>query len=400
MQRNEAHVYFAESIGMGDWFYGTTLRDVRYCVEGEALFMGGEPVYPAKVVLHFPACNGGDVFEGYGIYNYIRGLAAKGVATEARVEGLCASIAVLCALACDTVQMADAALWMVHKPEGGGGGNADELRANADILDKIQAQLVGRYVARTNGKLDAATAHALIDKTSWLTADECLAYGFITAKLADAPLTVPTGAEGVLNYFPATNPAPAMATLTPAEKKGFFDEMKAEFKDFIAGFKNEAPAAEPAPVTNAATSFPATDDAGAAITLYADAAELAVDAAVFTDEALSIAAADGNYTLEDGRQITVLAGSVAEMEATDAAAEEAAALAATNTATTEALTAELAELKTQLATATNQVKSLKAKVAKTVPGSAGNPTPAGTQTITNKVAAPTAGPAAFTIRKN
>ena len=397
MQRNEAHVFFLDTIGMGDWFYGTTLNDVRYCVEGESLFMGGEPQYPAKVVLHFPSCKGGDVIEGYGIYNYLRALAAKGVTVEAHVDGFCASIATLIALAADTVLMADAALWMVHKPSSGGGGTADELRAEADILDKIQAQLVSRYVARCGGKLDAITANELINKESWLNADECLAYGFATGKLHETPLEVPTGADAVLNYFPTTKPAP-MATLTPAEKKGFFDELKAEFKDFFTGFKNEAaPVTEP--ITNAATSFPATDDAGAAITLYADGTELAVDAAVFTDEALSIAAADGNYTLEDGREITVLAGAVSEMEATDAADAAATALAATNAAAaTDALTAEVTDLKNQLATATNQVKSLKAKVAKTVPGSAGNPTPAGTQTITNKAAAPTAA-AAFTIRK-
>lgn len=394
MQRDEAHIYFLETIGMGDWFWGTTLNDVRYCVEGEGIFMADSSAgaLPKKVVLHFPTCKGGDVVEGYGIYNYLRGLAAKGVAIETRVEGLCASIAVLIALAADTVLMADAALWMVHKPASGGCGNADELRAEADLLDKIQAQIVSRYVARTGGKLDAATANDLINKESWLNADECIAYGFATGKLHEDPIAVPAGAEGVLNYFPTTKPAPTMA-ITPAEETRLVDRFINAAKDFFAPKNEVVP-----PVVNAATSFPATDDAGAAITLYADGAELAVDAAVFTDEALSIAAADGNYTLEDGREITVLAGTVSEMEATDAADAAATALAATNAAATDALTAEVAELKNQLATATNQVKSLKAKVAKTVPGSAGNPTPAGTQNITNKAAAPTAAPA-FSIRK-
>lgn len=391
--RAEAHVYFSDTIGLGEWFYGTTLNDVRYCVEGESLFLGGTPAYPAKVVLHFPACKGGDVFEGYAIYNYVRTLAAQGVATEARVEGLCASIAVLCALACDTVLMNEAALWMVHKPEGGGTGNADQLRANADVLDKIQSQLVGRYVARTGGKLDATTANELINKTSWLSAAECLAYGFVTRVAAETPLTVPTGAEGVLNYFPTTNqPAPTMA-ITPAEETRLVDRFINAAKEFFAP-KNEVPA----PVTNAAMAHPATDDAGAAITLYCDGSDLAVDMAVFTDEALSIAAADGAYTLEDGREITVLAGSVAEMEATDAA-EAPVTNAVTDTAATDALSAEIADLKNQLVTATNQVKSLKAKVAKAVPGSAGNPTPAGAaQNITNKAGAPAAS-SAFTIRK-
>ena len=392
MQRAEAHIYFSDTIGMGDWFYGTTLNDVRYCVEGWAAYEGGSAAaneLPAKVILHFPACKGGDVVEGYAIYNYLRGLAAKGVAIEARVEGLCASIAVLVALAADTVLMADAALWMVHKPSTGGCAlDADAMRAAADLLDKIQAQIVARYVARTSGKLDAATAHELINKESWLNADECLAYGFITGKLHEAPLVAPVGTEAVLNYFPTTNqPAPTMA-ITPAEETRLVDRFINAAKDFFAP-KNEAPA--PAPVN--AMSHPATDESGAAITLYCDGADLAVDTAVFTDEALSIAAADGNYTLEDGREVTVLGGTVSEMEAT-----ETAEAAATNTATTDALNAEVAELKSQLATATNQVKSLKAKVAKAVPGSTGNPTlPGAAQNIANKVAGTTQG-AALPIR--
>lgn len=387
MQRDEAHIYFLDTIGIGDLFYGTTLNDVRYSVEGDSLFTGGVPVYPATVVLHFPTCQGGNVVEGYGIYNYLRSLAAKGVQVEARIEGLCASIAVLVALAADTVLMSDAAMLMVHKPTADGCNlNADQMRDAANLLDKIQSQLVGRYVARTG--MSADTANQLINRTTWMGADEAIGFGFVSGKLHEDPIAVPTGAEGVLNYFPTTNPAPTMA-ITPAEETRLVDRFINAAKEFFAP-KNEVVA----PVVNAATSFPATDDSGAAITLYADGTELAVDAAVFTDEALSIAAADGNYTLEDGREITVLAGAVSEMEATDVAE----APAPTNTAATDALTAEVAELKNQLATATNQVRSLKAKVAKTVPGSTGNPTPAGTQTITNKAVAPTAAPA-FSIRK-
>lgn len=381
--RAEAHVYFSDTIGMGDWFYGTTANDVRYCVEGWSAYDGGslpDGELPAKVILHFPACNGGDVVEGYGIYNYLRGLAARGVLIEARVEGLAASIATLVALAADTVLMADAALWMTHKPSVSGCSlNADDMATAIVLLDKIQAQIAGRYVARSGGKLDLAMAHELMNKVSWLNADECIAYGFATGKLNEEPLAVPQGAEKVLNYFPATkHPAPTMA-ITPAEETRLVDRFINAAKEFFAPKNEAAPA-----VTNAATSFPATDDAGAAITLYCAEADIATDSALFTDEALSIAAADGNYTLEDGREITVLAGSVSEMEAT-AAAETPVTNAAADTAVTDALTAEVAELKNQLATATNQVKNLKAKVAKAVPGSAGNPTlPGAAQTITNK----------------
>ena len=396
-----AKVNFNDCIGAELFGGGITEQFVRYSIEGPNSFDAAlPPVYPEAVELHFFNCPGGEVYEGYGIYAYLRTLSGQGVKVTAHVHGLCASIASVIVLAADERLIGPLGQIMTHKPmcDVGPWANADDHAKAALELNKLQSQIATVYALRTGQPLDVL--HGLMNAETFLYPAEALALGFATGLLTEAaPEPAQEVARKVLNYArPPLTPTPAnMATLNETEEKGLF----AKFRNWLNDEpKNEAPAAEPAPVVNAATSFPATDDTGAAITLYADAAELAVDAAVFTDEALSIAAADGNYTLEDGRQITVLAGSVAEMEATDAAAEEAAALAATNTATTEALTAELAELKTQLVTATNQVKSLKAKVAKTVPGSAGNPTPAGTQTITNKVAAPTAGPAAFTIRKN
>ncbi len=385
MQKAEAHIYFLNTIGMGDWFYGTTLSDVRYCVEGWAAYEGGslaDNQLPAKVVLHFPACRGGDVVEGYGIYNYLRTLAAKGVAIEARVEGLCASIAVLCALAADTVLMAEAALWMVHKPSSGGCGNADELRAEADVLDKIQAQIVSRYVARCGGKLDAATANDLINKESWLNADECLAYGFVTGKLHEEPLVVPEGAEAVLNYFPTKTPATTMA-ITPAEKKSLFDELKADFKNLLASFKNEDTTPPPvAPPTNAAMSNDVTDGEP----MYCDG-ELAQGSDVYSDEAMTTAYADGDYSLADGRDVTVAGGSITTL--TDAEADDSATdLAAQNAA----LVAENAALKAENALKERKVVGLQNKLKAQVPGSAGAPTkPGEAQNITQKPGAKNSG---------
>ena len=402
-----AKVNFNDCIGAELFGGGITEQFVRYAVEGPNCFDPALlPVYPEAVELHFFNCPGGEVYEGYGIYAYLRTLSSQGVKVTANIHGLCASIASVIVLAADERLVGPLGQIMVHKPmcDAGPWANADDHAKAALELNKLQTQIAAVYALRTGQPLDVL--HSLMNAETFLYPAEALALGFATGLLTEAPPEpAQEVARKVLNYArPHLTPTPAnMATLNETEEKGLF----AKFRNWLNDEpKNEAPAAAapaaapaPTPVVNAATSFPATDDSGAAITLYADGSDLAVDAAVFTDEALSIAAADGNYTLEDGREITILGGTVSEMEATDAAEVAAAALAATNLAAAEALTAEVADLKTQLATATNQVKSLKAKVAKAVPGSSGNPTPAGTQTITNKVAAPTAGPAAFTIRK-
>lgn len=383
MQKAEAHVYFSDTIGLGDWFYGTVLQDVRYIVEGQG-FLFGEPTpdnaLPQTVFLHFPACQGGDVVEGYAIYNYVRSLAAKGVKTVARIEGLCASIAVLCAIACDTVEMADAALLMVHKPSTDGWNlTADDAQAAAELLNKIQAQLVGRYVARTG--MSAETANELINKTSWLTADECIGYGFVSSKIPDAPIVAPAGTEGVLNYYPKSNPAPTMA-ISAAEKQGIVNDVLTGIKNFFGGTppKNEAIPAEPvAPVAPKNGTQEVTDNDP----MHFEGDTLAVDTAVYSDAELTVAYADGDYTLADGRAATVAAGIVTSL--TDAAADDSAAniapennaAPAANTAELEVATARIAELENQLSVANRKVTGLSNKLKTVVPGSAGNPTPPG-----------------------
>jgi ATP-dependent protease ClpP protease subunit len=383
MQKAEAHVYFSDTIGLGDWFYGTVLQDVRYIVEGQG-FLFGEPApdnaLPQTVFLHFPACQGGDVVEGYAIYNYVRGLAAKGVKTVARIEGLCASIAVLCAIACDTVEMADAALLMVHKPSTDGWNlTADDAQAAADLLNKIQAQLVSRYVARTG--MSAETANELINKTSWLTADECISYGFVSSKIPDAPIVAPVGTEGVLNYYPKSKPAPTMA-ISAAEKQGIVNDVLTGIKNFFGGTppKNEAIPAEPVAPAVVNASAEVTDND----TMYFEGDTLAVDTPVYSDAELTVAYADGDYSLADGRDVTVAAGIVTSL--TDAAADDSAAgnvppennaAPAASTAELEAATARIAELENQLNVANRKVTGLSNKLAKVVPGSAGNPTPPG-----------------------
>jgi ATP-dependent Clp protease protease subunit len=401
------HYYFLDSIGQGDWFsYGTTLQDVRYAVEGYAAFDGelaGATVLPDEVVFHYPKCYGGDVWEGYGIYNYKRSLAARGVKTTSIVEGLCASIATLTALGSDTVLMADAAFWMVHKPmvDAGPGANADDHAAAIVVLNKIQDQLVGRYVARSGGKLDTATAHALVNGESFLTADECLTYGFITGKLEDAPLVAPVEAAKVLNSISKTALKNAqMSSITADEKKTFLNELKEDFKAFMSVFKNEAaPAPEPAPVTNATTAV-----AGDSGPMYHAEAELATGVAVYSDDALTVAYPDGTYTLGDGREAVITGGAVeslADAPAADAAPEAPAANAVDADALAAA-NARIAELEATNALTTRKLTAAQNKLRSAVPGSAGDPTPPGAaQNLINKAGANTPAPASLiTIRRS
>jgi ATP-dependent protease ClpP protease subunit len=121
---------------------------------------------------------GGDVFEGYTIYNLIKNLkATTGKKVYAQVEGLCASIMTLIVGACDEVIMNKTTQFMIHNPQIGNlSGDATELRNVADQLDKIKGLLIDVYVTRTG--MSKEELWAMYEKETWLTADEAVSMGF------------------------------------------------------------------------------------------------------------------------------------------------------------------------------------------------------------------------------
>lgn len=120
---------------------------------------------------------GGSVIDGIAMYNGLREHAKKTNATiTVKVLGIAASIASVVAMAGDKIVMPKNALMMVHNPSGGMYGNAAELRDMADLLDKFESSLIQTYVARTGKTADEIKA--LLDKETFMTADEAVKLGF------------------------------------------------------------------------------------------------------------------------------------------------------------------------------------------------------------------------------
>jgi ATP-dependent Clp protease protease subunit len=69
---------------------------------------------------------------------------------------------------------------MIHNAWTVVAGNADDLRDTADVLDKINGQLVDIYSART--KRDASDIVAWMGAETWMTADEAVENGFADSK--------------------------------------------------------------------------------------------------------------------------------------------------------------------------------------------------------------------------
>ena len=126
--------------------------------------------------IHSP---GGDVFDGIAIYNLLKNHPSNKTVT---IDGLAASMASVIAMAGTEIIMPENAMMMIHKPWGVQGGDADNMRKYADLLDKVEDTLIPAYAAKT-GKSAEELAEMLAAET-WLNGKECVEHGFAD-KLAE-----------------------------------------------------------------------------------------------------------------------------------------------------------------------------------------------------------------------
>ncbi|HHI4996242.1 TPA: ClpP-like prohead protease/major capsid protein fusion protein [Vibrio parahaemolyticus] len=120
--------------------------------------------------IHSP---GGDVFEGMAIYNLLNQHPAY---ITVYIDGLAASMASVIAMVGDMVIIPANAAIMVHKPWGIQGGDADDMRRYADLLDKVEDSLVSAYTKKTGKTADEIKT--LLDAETWMFGQEAVDMGF------------------------------------------------------------------------------------------------------------------------------------------------------------------------------------------------------------------------------
>ncbi len=116
---------------------------------------------------------GGSIIEGTAIYNLLRSHPAR---VSVTVDGLAASMASIVAMAGDEIEIGEGAYMMIHDPTGVTWGDAEEVRAFAELLDKMKGQLVGIYARRTK-QSEQDVSQWMRDET-WMTAAEAVQRGF------------------------------------------------------------------------------------------------------------------------------------------------------------------------------------------------------------------------------
>jgi ATP-dependent protease ClpP protease subunit len=144
---------------------------------------------------------GGDIFDGFQIYEALRHHKAKIIT---RIESLAASAASIIALGGET-QAYKSAFFMIHNAKVGLFGDPDELREAADIVDKIINNMIDAYADNSNiGKRELRD---MMKAETWLSAKEAKEKGFINTILDGKPVkaqfdlsifaNVPDDIEGV-----------------------------------------------------------------------------------------------------------------------------------------------------------------------------------------------------------
>lgn len=158
-----AELKIYDTIGDDGWGGGITTNDI----EEQLNNANGKPL---NIYIN---SYGGEVFEGFAIYNILK--RYSGFKTV-YVDGIAASIASVIALCGDKVIMNQASMFMIHNASGCCIGNAEDMKKVIQALEQINEVIKDVYKSKT--KLDDDKLTELMDKETFITAQECLDYGF------------------------------------------------------------------------------------------------------------------------------------------------------------------------------------------------------------------------------
>jgi ATP-dependent Clp protease protease subunit len=164
---NRGEIWLYDQIGASFWGDGITAKTFQK----ELSALG--KVTNITLRINSP---GGDVFDGFAIYNQ---LVQHPADIDVEVDGVAASIASIIAMAGNKIRIAKNAMMMIHNPQGVAIGDSTEMDRVKALLEQVKGNLVGTYVDRTGNK--AGDVEAWMDEETWFTAEAAVERGFADA---------------------------------------------------------------------------------------------------------------------------------------------------------------------------------------------------------------------------
>ena len=160
-----AEILLYDVIGGGFWHEGITAKQFREAIKG----------VKAKTLNLRVNSPGGDVFEAAAMVAALDDFRAKGRRVEVDVDGLAASAASYVIMSSEEVRVGTNAMVMIHNPHAGVLGGSDDMRAMADLLDKVRDQIIDSYERKS--KAGREQLAAWMKAESWFTGQEAVEAG-------------------------------------------------------------------------------------------------------------------------------------------------------------------------------------------------------------------------------
>ncbi len=278
-----------------------------------------------ELIVHIHS-RGGDVMEGFAIHD---ALVNSGKKVTTIIEGLCASIATVVALAGSVRKMTENSEFMIHNPWGDpfsmDGFTADDYEKRAEEIRQAEDKLVAFYVNKTGA--DEKQLRDMMGVETTMAPDQALEMKFITE---------------------ITNEVKAFALLKANTKKNTMSKSKLQqaIDLFSKGIKA---------LQNGVSGLTLSTTDGKSLEIDQDGDIPQLNSTVTIE---GQPAPDADYALSTGTTITVKGGKISAIKATEAPA--AAAQPATSPAAAAQPSADVSALQAQLATANARIAELEA----------------------------------------
>lgn len=295
---------------------------------------------------------GGDINEGFIIYNFLRDLSA-GRSINVFIDGMAASAASVIAMGGTNITISKSGRLLIHEPSVFMEGSADDLRKMADNMDQYKDLIVSAYQLKTGLPEDQILQW--IKAETYFTADQALEHGFVDSICHDMKIAAAKADYWKYKQITIQNVLNSKGMTT--KKK---DDKKANPGGLLETIKNLLKTGKKVTISNILKTL---KDGTTQIWIVPAGEGEQFGAGDFVFEAVDggptdTPLADGTYILEDDVTLVVTDGKIDTV--TDAP---------TNTEEVEAIKAELEELKVEkaeLVIANKKLIVTNAKLVKTI----------------------------------
>ncbi|EOR27467.1 Clp protease [Clostridium sartagoforme AAU1] len=125
---------------------------------------------------------GGEVFVTQSIISLLkRAKATKNITLNCYIDGLGASCASWLPMLADNLYIYNGSILMLHKPLSMVWGNANEMRKEIELLDKIEnSEMIPMYMSKAKETLTEDILKDMLSEETWLTSDEIENYFNVT----------------------------------------------------------------------------------------------------------------------------------------------------------------------------------------------------------------------------